>query len=408
MTTTVPNPTLTAAGWTMPAESDILTAVLNDLNSAFGGEFEVDYVTYPSVLSTPQGQLASTLAAIIADKNRQFLQLVNQVDPLYSFGRMQDAIGKIYFMSREPAIPTTVVATCTGAVGTVIPANAQAKDLSGNLYVCPAGGIVGGGGTVSLTFENVVAGPIPCGINTLTKIYVQTPGWDTITNPAIGALGRSVETPLQFELRRANSVALNGSGSVQSIYAAVFSSGASLLPTPIMPTDVFVTENTLATTATISGVFMVANSIYVSVVGGDDQSIADAIWSKKSSGSNYNGGTTVTVTDLINPGSPTYQVKFQKAASLPIFISVNLVPDVNLPGNIATLVKDAIVASWATIHIGGAVYASKFYGAIQAVDPAVQIISVFVGIISPGTLLSVGCTIAEYPTIDPVNITVIS
>ena len=63
---TVPQPTFGDNGFVAPAESDILTAVENDINAAFGGALNME-------LSTPQGQLASSETAIIGDVNAMFL-----------------------------------------------------------------------------------------------------------------------------------------------------------------------------------------------------------------------------------------------------------------------------------------------------------------------------------------------
>ena len=68
--TTVPTPTLGATGYVEPAEADVLTAVLNDINTAFGGGLNV---SSPNALSTPQGQLASSVSAITTDMYDMFL-----------------------------------------------------------------------------------------------------------------------------------------------------------------------------------------------------------------------------------------------------------------------------------------------------------------------------------------------
>lgn len=78
-------------------------------------------------LSAPQGQLASSTAAIVGAKNDDILEVVNGVDPDTSAGRFQDAIGRIYFIERHPALPTTVMATCLGLPGTSIPVGARAQ-----------------------------------------------------------------------------------------------------------------------------------------------------------------------------------------------------------------------------------------------------------------------------------------
>src|SRR5580693_2259582 len=99
MTTNVPPITFGPTGFQAPADSDILAGVQADIDAAFGGGLNPG-------LSTPQGQLASSQAAIISEANATFLYQANQVDPSYASGRMQDAIGRIYFLQRNPALPT--------------------------------------------------------------------------------------------------------------------------------------------------------------------------------------------------------------------------------------------------------------------------------------------------------------
>jgi hypothetical protein len=394
---TVPQPVLGPAGFVAPDEATILSAVQADIDTAFGGGLD------PGP-STPQGQLATSETAIIAEKDSMFLYYVSQTDPRYAQGRMQDALGYIYFMDRDPAEPTVVTCTCTGLSGTVIPTNAQATDASGNIYFCLAGATIPGGGSISLQFANVKTGPIPCLAGTLNRIYVAIPGWDTITNAADGILGRNVETAQAFEFRRKNSVALNAIGSLPSVYAAVFSAGT------VPPSDVYATENTTSVPIVVGGVTLAAHSLYIAAVGGDNQSIGEAMWKKKAVGCDYNGNTTVTVTDsgsATNPYAtplPTYTVKFERPASHTIYFKVSIVNDPALPGNIADLIKAAVVATFtgtdgsAPERIGSTVYASKFYAAVLSTDPSVQIISIFVGTApSPSSGLSVSNRIDQYP-----------
>ena len=277
MGTSVPAPTLGPTGFTAPDDATILAAVLADLNAAFGGGLNLN-------LSTPQGQLASTLAAIISDNDALFCQYVAQVDPQYAQGRMQDAVGNLYFLTRLPATSTLVQCTCTGLAGTVIPAGALAADSSGNIYAAVSGGTIPVGGTITLAFANQVTGPVPCAAGTLTSIYVAIPGWDTITNPAAGVLGQNAETAQQFEYRRQNSVAANANGVVPSVFAAIMASGAGL---GLAPTDAYVVENNTGSPSTVNGVSLLPNSIYIAVAGGDPASIATAIWSKLSAGCGF-------------------------------------------------------------------------------------------------------------------------
>ncbi|QHJ83354.1 MAG: hypothetical protein [Caudoviricetes sp.] len=92
--TSVPAASLTDAGFVAPSQQDILTGVITDISAALGGNAN-------PALNTPQGQLATSETAIIGDCNDQLLALANGVDPRNATGRMQDAIGYIYYMTRQ-------------------------------------------------------------------------------------------------------------------------------------------------------------------------------------------------------------------------------------------------------------------------------------------------------------------
>src|SRR4051812_31513841 len=106
-------------GFVAPTEQSILTGVIADFNAAFGGDIN-------PALNTPQGQLASSLTAVIGASNDLLLALFNGMDPAYASGQLQDAIARIYFLQRNSAESTTVTATCIGLAGTVIAQFAQA------------------------------------------------------------------------------------------------------------------------------------------------------------------------------------------------------------------------------------------------------------------------------------------
>src|SRR5579859_7449010 len=399
-TTSVPPLQFTPTGVVVPTESTILTGVQADQNAAFGGNLN-------PALNTPQGQIASSTTAIIANANGTFAEIVNQVDPDTAEGFMQDAIGRIYFLDRSPGAPTVVQCVCTGA-GVTIPVGAQAQDTSGNLYVCTQPGTIGsGGGSITLAFANVVDGPIGCPANTLTKIFQAIPGWDTINNPTPGVPGQLVESRTAFEFRRSQSVALNAHGSLDSIYAAVCQLANVI--------DVYATENvTNGVVNTGSTNYPLApHSLYVAVVGGNAADIAQAIWNKKDVGCNYNGNTTVVVTDTVgySPPYPTYNVTFEIPPSLPILFAVQIANSSSLPPDIVAQTKAAIIATFngadggARIRIGSLILAAKFYGGVIAIGPQVEVLSILLGPITP-TLTNYQAGIDQAPTISAANITV--
>ena len=397
---TVPEPVLGPTGYVEPASSAVLAAVLADINASFGGTLNA---SSPEALSTPQGQLAAAISAYITDKNDLFAYFVSQVDPQFAQGSMQDAIGLLYFQTRFPATSTNGPCVCTGLPGTVIPVNAQASDTSGNVYLCQDGGTIPAGGSITLNFANQNTGPIACPAGTLNRIYMAVPGWSGVINNADLVLGRDVESSQDFELRRQASVAANALANMQSIRAAVVSSGANL-PVPNTPSNVYVTENFTNTSAVIGGVTLAAHSVYVAALGGDPQSIAEAIWSKKSVGCDYNGNTTLTVEDtsLLTPPYPQYQVTYEQPSAVPIYFHVLIKASPNLPANLNDLVKAAILELFATPNntygaIGSTVFAGSFYGPAGGVAPNVQVVTVNVGIAANPDGIEVPTRIDQYP-----------
>lgn len=396
----VPKIQFTAAGLVIPAETDILAGVQADMNAAFGGGLN-------PALETPQGQLASSQAAVIGDKNNEVALIVNQVDPQYAADRFQDAIGRIYFLTRKPATPTAVTATLGGIAGTVIPAGTFAQDTDGNTYALSGAATIGPTGTVDADFQNIQTGPIPCAAGTLTSVYQAVPGWDTITNAADGTMGANVESRSDFEYRRKNSVALNGKGTPQAIYAEVFALADVL--------DVYVKDNpTNATVNTGSTNYPIAaHSIYVAAVGGTDVEVATAIWRKKDVGCDYNGNTSVTIVDDSGYSypQPTYTVKFERPAALPVLFAVSLVNDPSLPSDIVQRVKDAIIARFngtdGTVRerIGALILASRYYVAVVGVASNVSLISVLIGTVT-ATLSQITVGIDQKPTLSAADIAV--
>lgn len=385
----------TPTGLVVPPQSQTLAEVQSDVNAAFGGALNFGTTTQAGG-APPQVQQSASYAAIIANNNEVFAEFVDQVDPDNATGFMQDAIGRIYFLNRNPAIPTAVQLQCGGALGTPIPVGAQARDTSGNIYVCTQAGTIPVGGSITLSFANIVTGPIPCPANTVTQIYLAIPGWETVNNSAAGVPGANVETSASFEFRRQNSVAANGNGSLPAIYGAVFK-----VPNVI---DLYATQNVEDDPIVVGSTdyTLVGHSMYVAVVGGEAAAIAQAIWTKKNEGSNMNGNTTVVVTDTSGYSypQPTYPITFNVPDSVPYNFIVTLVNTSALPGTIVTDVQNAITAQFNGVigvaqangivpattgqraRIGSLLLAATYYGPVATCEgPSVpvQVLQILIG-----------------------------
>jgi len=388
----------TPTGLVIPPQSQTLAEVQADMNAAFGGKLNFGTTAQPGG-APGQVQQAASYTAIIADNNSVFAEFVDQVDPDNSTGFMQDAIGRIYFMNRKPGTPTSVQLVCTGDLGTPIPVGAQARDTSGNIYVCTQAGTIPAGGSVTLAFANMVLGPIPCPANTVTGIYQSIPGWDTVNNPGPGTPGTNVESAADFEFRRQNSVAANAHGSTPAIYGAVFGVAGVI--------DAFATEND--TDNPINGPLganqsvpnstnysVVAHSFYIAVIGGAAQDIGEAIWSKKNEGSNMNGNTTVVVKDTSGYSfpQPSYNITFNRPTATSYNFIINIKNSANLPSTIVADVQAAVTAQFngtnggQRARIGSLLLAASYYGPVATCEgPSnpVQVLSIFIGSTFSGT-----------------------
>jgi hypothetical protein len=371
VTTNVPRVTWTPTGFVAPAESAILAGVGQDINAAFGGVLNFSTTAGSLTNPTPQGQLAASMAALTGYNNDTFLYYSTQTDPAYAEGRMQDAIGRIYFMERIPAVATTLSLQCVGASGTVIPVGAQVVDPSNNIYSCLVAGTIGTSGSTTIIFTANITGPIP--LPPSVSIYQTIPGWDTAVLLS-GTQGQLSESRASFENRRGLSTAANSTGSLPSILGAV-------LGVPGV-TQAFVYENTTSLPIVQGGVTLAARSVYIAVAGGDPTAVATAIWTRKAPGCGYAAGnTTVTVLDQ-SPGYvspfPSYQVTYQIPYPLPLLFAVSIVNSVGVPANATALVQQAIANASAgqpnalnivdgpQSTIGAKIWASRFIPSVSA------------------------------------------
>ena len=401
VSTNVPSITFDSTGITLPAEADILEGVQADQDIAFGGGLN-------PALETPQGQLASSETAIVAEKNSEIAYICNQVDPQYASGRFQDALGRIYFMTRNGAASTQVTANLTGIVGTIIPSGTMAQDTLGNSYTLMAQVTIDATGTSAGVFENVVTGPIPCPSGTLTKVYQAVPGWDSVTNPSAGILGNNEETRSEFEYRRQNSVAANAQGTPQAIYGAVFDVPGT--------SDCYVVNNRLPSIVNSGSTNypLAPNSIYVAVVGGTMSAIAQAIWEKVNPGCNFNGNTSVIVTDPSGYSypQPSEIVKFEIPNALQFYFAVQIVNNSSLPSNIINLIKTAIYNRFYGLdgttleRIGSLILATRYYSAVASASANVLILSTYIGVAPSPTGLQIQVGIDQAPTLSLANIAV--
>ena len=371
-TTNVPAPSLTDAGFTAPSEQDILAGVLADMNAALGGGAN-------TALSTPQGQIALSETAILGDFLGEMIAIFNGVDPASSSGRMQEAIGRIYFMERRPATATTVtVQASVNAPGQTITAGtvvAQGND--GNMYVAPQTITLPQASTASLELACQTSGAITCPANSLT-LYQAGLGLASLTNAAPGATGTDTETRADFEARRQASVAANSIGQNASLMGA-------LLELPGV-TDAFVTDNPSQADTIQQGVTIPAGAQYILVEGGNPEDIGRAILNKKPPGIPTIGTQIVTVQDT-NPvyvgNQPSYSFHYDRPTPVAVYVVMEIAASDAVPSNAAQLIQQAIVAYLTTgenrIRLGKTLYASRLSAVVDGLGDWAEVLTLTIG-----------------------------
>lgn len=317
-------------GFSVSETSDIRDGVAQDWVEAFKEQGRPDLNTDPE---TPQGQLIDSQTAAIHQKDVELAFLAQQFNPQTASGRWQDALAKIYFINRKPAINSTCVCTLTGINGTTVTAGALIRSTyDQTLWSLNEDVTIGADGTTTATFTCQSEGAIQAGVATLTQIVTTTPGWDAVTNATTAEVGQLVESQAAFEARRYQSVALNGRSTTAAVYARVAEVNNVIAA--------YVTDNKTNVNKTIDGYTLSPHSIYVAVIGGDDDDIAEAIYNSVSAGCDYNGNTTVNVTD---PNTDAVEaVTFMRPTQLPLYVKVTIQDDGDLPDGYETIVRQAV------------------------------------------------------------------
>lgn len=317
-------------GFSVSEVSDLRDEVAAQWVNAFKETGRPDLNTDPE---TPQGQLIDSQTAAIQQKDAELAFIASMFNPKTAKGIWQDALGNIYFLKRKQAINSSAVCTLTGRNGTTVAAGAQIRSsYDQTLWSLNEAVTIGVTGTVSGVFTCQAAGAVSAGAGTLDQIVTTTPGWDSVANPGAAVLGTIAETQAAFEARRYQSVAKNSRSADASVYARV----ADL--TDVVAT--YVTSNRTNVNQTVDGYTLKPHSIYVAVLGGSNSEIADAIYNSLSAGCDYNGNTTVSVTDEYT--GAVEDVTFMRPTDYPIYIRVTVQDDSNLPDGYTDTIKDAV------------------------------------------------------------------
>lgn len=281
---------------------------------------------------TPQGQIIDSQVATVNQKDSEVLYLAQQFDPRTAEGRFQNALAEIYFIKRKPAINSYAMCTINGRAGTQIDAGALIEsEIDGTQWSLDQNVTIPTNETITAKFTCLTDGAISASSGTLTKIVTTVTGWDTVTN-ATAIVGSLEESQSAFEQRRKDSVSLNARSTVNAVYANVAQCDGVIA--------VYAVDNKKNISETIDNYTLTPHSVFVSVIGGENEDIAKAIYNNLSAGCDYNGNTSVDITNEYSGAVET--VKFYRPDVFNIFVKVQIQNSASLQNDYENIVKQAV------------------------------------------------------------------
>ena len=297
-----------SSGLVVPDTADTRQNVISEFRQIFGDDFITD-------AETPEGQWIDAETTSRQSVARNNAAVANQINPDLAGGPFFDAIWALTGGTRTSATRSTLMATITGTAGTLIPARSVARTTSGEEFRTTTGRVIPSAGTLTdVEFESINTGPIEAGAATLTTIVSNVLGWETVTNPMAATLGRSTQSDANARNERRATLALQGRALTEAIISNLNQvEGVRSLQ---------FRENVINMTQTIDGISLVSHSIWVAVEGGTNMAIASTLLRTKTAGANWNGSTSVMVTDEFSGQS--YTVKFDRPAMVNMLIRVTI------------------------------------------------------------------------------------
>ena len=281
---------------------------------------------------TPQGQIIDSQVATVNQKDSEVLYLAQQFDPRTAEGRFQNALAEIYFIKRKPAINSYAMCTINGRAGTQIDAGALIEsEIDGTQWSLDQNVTIPTNETITAKFTCLTDGAISASAGTLTKIVTTVTGWDTVTN-STAIVGSLEESQSAFEQRRKDSVSLNARSTVNAVYANVAQCDGVIA--------VYAVDNKKNISETIDNYTLTPHSVFVSVIGGENEDIAKAIYNNLSAGCDYNGNTSVDITNEYSGAVET--VKFYRPDVFNIYVKVQIQNSTSLQNDYENIVKQAV------------------------------------------------------------------
>jgi uncharacterized phage protein gp47/JayE len=264
----------------------------------------------------------------------EIMQVVyNQFNPQLASGASLSGLVQLNGIVRKAGSPSTVTLSLTGSPGIRVPADSLFTDADGVVFWTNSADVYLDSitGLADVACTSTTNGAFVNDIGTINIISSVITGLDAVVNAAASTPGTADESDVDLRIRRRNSTSAPAQSVAEALYAAIMNiDGVTLC-------RLYVNK-----TLTTDGNGIPPKTVAAVVVGGTDENVARAIFTRIGGAEDTYGNTTITLTDTMNQANA---ISFVRPASVVVKVNVDItILDVNVyPADGDSKIKENIV-----------------------------------------------------------------
>ncbi|MBQ6507360.1 MAG: baseplate J/gp47 family protein [Clostridia bacterium] len=341
-------PYIDETGVHIPTYQDRLDALTSAYVSIFGPEANLE-------ISSPDYQLLSVFARALDDLSALITADFASRNPAYAAGAALDLLLPLFGLTRQGATYSTVMLTLSGTPGAVLPAVPEALDDAGYLWRGQTAGItLDENGERTVEAVCATPGVVSAAVGAVHRLVSPVAGLAAVVNRYAAIPGRDAESDASCRARMRLAAAAPAVSTLEALESA-------LRAIPGVRSCVVYENDTDATDA--RGIQ--AHSLCAVMDGGLTSAIAPVLFAKKAPGIGTYGSISATVEDS---WGHSHTVSFQRAAEVPVTITVVLKPLAGFDASAADQIREALLAYGETLGVGQDLVVPALYGLIYAQD----------------------------------------
>lgn len=305
---------VTATGITVQSNNDLVTGLTTGLQGIYGADINVDQ-------NSPDGQLIGIVAQAGTDIRELAVQIYNNFDPDQATGTVLDQRVALNNIQRQGGTytiqpidmvfsSTVTLAGLDANFNSPTGSGYTVQDNSGNQYIL-LNTQTFTAGTTTVNFRAANIGLVQPVVNTITIPVTVVLGVVSVNNSVAPLTkGQNQETDGQLRLRRQQSVSIASAGFLNGLLGSVLALNGVV--------EASLYENVTNSTDA-NGI--PAHGIWLIVSGGSASDIANAIYNKKSYGSNMKGSVTYNIT---TPSTAIFTAQWDVPVATRLYVKFNL------------------------------------------------------------------------------------